>query len=269
MAGLPPTLLVRRGQRLHWAVALSAALHVVGIGGALVLTRQAASAPLLDRDREVIVAKLVRLGEERERHLLPRKEAPTPPPPPPPQATAPPEPQRPAEPEPVAPKAVIPTKEAPQTPPPETKRPERPREAERSDPGPDLDAAIRRVLGDPDTAPDDGPRYGSPDGHPDGDAAEASEGDRYLALVERALRDHYRLPNIISDRERMFLNATVVIYVAPDGRIMRREIERPSGNSHFDAALLRAVDAASPLPPPPRGWARRFERDGLGLNFRL
>ena len=270
MVDLPPTLLVRRGQRLHFALTVSALLHALGLGGALWATKAGAETRRIDPDMKPIAAKLVRLGEERDPRLLPRKQAS--PPPPPPQQAAPPEPpSEPPPPEPSSPKAAVPLKEASPEPPQEPTTPEpRPSTPERSDPA-DLDAAIRRVLGDvdPDARPDDGPIYGSPDGDPYGDAAQASEGDRYLALVIRALRENYRVPSIIPERERMFLNATVVIFVGPNGNILRREMERPSGNPHFDAALMRAVDAASPLPPPPRGWAARFEREGLGVNFRL
>lgn len=275
MADLPPSLLVRRGQRLHVALAVSAALHAIGLGAAFFASSAGAEPPRLNPDKQPIAAKLVRLGEERDPNLLPTKEQPPPPPPPPEQATPPappPEEPPPPPPEPVETKSIAPTKKAPEPVPEDepSPPPERPSTPDRSDPG-DLDSVVREFIEetDPDSTADDRPIYGSPDGDPYGTHMEGSEGDRYLALVTRALRRNYRVPSIIPERERMFLNATVVIYVGANGRILRKEIERPSGNPHFDAALMSAVEASNPLPPPPRGWAERFEREGLGVNFRL
>lgn len=244
------SLLADRDPRLKWAVAISLAVHVVVLGGALVAAKVNA-APKIDLSQKPITAKLVRLGKPRDKKLLPRKYKVPPPP---------------------KPQAVLPVKtEAPPAPEPKKPEPEKPKEKPKTperneDP---LAAAVAK-LGeiDPKADPDEEPP-GALDGDPMGDSAVGSEGDRYLALVQRAVRGNYKVPNIISDRERAFLNATVVIFVAPDGTILRREVEQSSGNQHFDAALLRAVDASSPLPPPPEGWRQKFRTEGLGLKFRL
>ncbi len=266
MSDQPTSLLAGRVERLHTALLISVCAHATILAIALVATRAGADTSISKLDEPPIVAKLVRLGEERDPNLLPRKQA-SPPPPPPRQASTPSPPPAEPEPEPAAPAA--PSKKAPSEPSREESRPsERPATPERSEP--DLDGAIERFLGsDPDARPDDGPIFGSPDGDPYGDAAVATEGDRYLALVTRRLRENYRVPSIIGERDRLHLNATIVIYVGHDGRILRQEIERPSGNRHFDAALQAAVNASDPLPPPPPGWAERFRREGLGVNFRL
>jgi TonB family protein len=48
-----------------------------------------------------------------------------------------------------------------------------------------------------------------------------------------------------------------------DGRIVRLEIIRSSGINSFDLAAMRAVQAASPLPPLPRA----YREDSLGVNL--
>ncbi len=207
--------------------------------------------PHLDLEKRTIAAKLVRLGKERPPEFLPRKYKAPPPP------------------KPSAPLPVKKPKAAPKKPPKAEPKPKtKPPTSERN-PDP-LAAAIERIAAeyDPKADPNEAPP-GSPDGDPFGDSAEGSPGDRYLALVTRVIRSHYRVPSVITERERMFLNATVVLYVSPEGRIVRHEIERSSGNPHFDAALIRAVEASSPLPPPPAGWRDRFLREGLGVRFRL
>ena len=265
MNGERTSLLADRDPRLKWAVLASFAVHLVVLGGALAFSSLTA-APKLDMSQKPIMAKLVRLGTPRDKHLLPRKYKV--PPPPKPTVLLPEKTVEPPKPEPPKPEAK-PDPKKPE-PKPESKpepKPEKPKVPERGkDP---LAAAVAR-LGeiDPKAKADELPP-GAADGDPYGDSDVGSEGDRYLALVQRAVRDNYKVPSVLSDRERTFLNATVVIFVAPDGTILSREVEKSSGNQLFDAALLRAVDDSNPLPPPPDGWREKFRTEGLGLKFRL
>jgi colicin import membrane protein/protein TonB len=109
---------------------------------------------------------------------------------------------------------------------------------------------------------------GRPDGAPDGDASEAGEGDQYLALVVRQLRQGYRLPATIGERERLFLTGTVVLYIEPDGRISRYELVKRSGNPAFDDALERDVRETR-LPPPPPAMRDLYRRTGLEVLFKI
>jgi colicin import membrane protein/protein TonB len=111
------------------------------------------------------------------------------------------------------------------------------------------------------------PVYGDPNGDPMGDSSEAGDGDRYLALVQRTLRDTYILPATLSDRDRMRLKATVVLYIDPDGQVLRYAFEERSGNGAFDDALERAIRAAR-LPPPPSDLRDRYRSEGLGVVYR-
>ncbi len=249
-AGMRTALETESPWALTGSVLLSVLAHALVIA-ALVFGASAVARPRIDLDEHAIAAKLVRLGKPRPPELLPRKFKAPPPP---------------------KPSAPLPVKKPPAA----RKPPPKPKETSKTRPvtterNPDpLAAAIERIAEeyDPKADPDEAPP-GSPDGDPFGDSAEGSPGDRYLALVTRVIRSHYRVPSVITERERMFLNATVVLYVSPEGRIVRHEIERSSGNPHFDAALIRAVEASSPLPPPPAGWRERFLREGLGVRFRL
>ncbi len=108
---------------------------------------------------------------------------------------------------------------------------------------------------------------GQLDGHAEGDSDHA-QGEAYYALLERRVKDQYKLPSTISERERMFLNATVRIFIEPAGRISRFEIVKGSGNGTFDSALEAAVQRASPVPPPPEHLARTLAREGIDLNFK-
>jgi colicin import membrane protein/protein TonB len=110
-------------------------------------------------------------------------------------------------------------------------------------------------------------RWGSPEGDPMGLAIEGEAGDRYLALVDRALRDVYELPPTIPERDRLHLRAKVVLFVEPDGSIVRWKFESRSGSAAFDDALERAIRRAR-LPPPPPEARDLFRRTGVVVLFK-
>jgi colicin import membrane protein/protein TonB len=108
-------------------------------------------------------------------------------------------------------------------------------------------------------------------GDPDGDAAgdsDTAEGDRYHALVERALRSSYDVPSTISEQERLYLKATVLLYVEPEGTVTRWRFLERSGNPAFDAALERTLRATR-LPPPPEAQRDFYRRTGLQVTFKI
>ncbi|MFA6033178.1 MAG: energy transducer TonB [Myxococcota bacterium] len=110
---------------------------------------------------------------------------------------------------------------------------------------------------------------GSPEGSPEGDATEASDGDVYLTQVFNYVRNNYTVPSIISESERKSLKATIIIYLEEDGRLRETTFEKRSGNVHFDNALESAVKKASPFPPPPKDRRRQYRDQGIGLNFSI
>jgi colicin import membrane protein len=249
--------LLGRRDRLWPLVVVSAALHA----GFIVLAVVARPAPVIDLQQKPIVAKLVRLGQKRPEAWLPRKEPAAPPPAPAtPQAPIPvakPEPQPP-------PPAPAPPSPKPKEAPAPKPKP-RPAAAPRSSAGNDVLASVLSRVKREKAAEE--PVYGDPEGDPLGDASEASAGDRYLALVQRALRESYVLPATISERDRLHLRATVLLFIDAEGRILRHTFESRSGNEAFDAALERAIDAAR-LPPPPMELRQKYRTEGLGVIYR-
>ena len=235
MVGAVSAPLLTRHERLWPVVLASAAAHAAVLAwGAL-----HRPPPIADLSQKPIVAKLVRLGEKRPEAFLPRKDEAPPPPPP----------------------AVVPV------PGPEAKTPPRPSRPGPAPARPDpLAAAMDRVrreqaLGSP-------PRYGDPTGSPEGEASDAEEGDRYLALVTQALKANYRLPTTLSERDRSYLKATIVLSIEPDGRISGFRFEQRSGNASFDEALERSIRQTR-LPPPPPDMRDRYRSVGLGVHFHM
>jgi TonB family protein len=222
------------------------AFHAAVIGAAVYLPA------LFDKPqplRKPVIARLVALGKPRDESLLPRRAAPLPP-------AAAPAPSRPATPSSPAVKTA-PTRKPTATPPRAPSRAELMRQA--------LAGATTRAATDEKPDPD---REGSSTGSPEGTATSAEEGDKYFTEVHDAIQANYVVPSVISERERMYLNATVVVYVAEDGSVMKNVITKPSGNDFFDQALVLAIQKTGKLPAPPRDLQRIARNDGLELNFR-
>ena len=251
MTRIPVATELGRHDRFWPAVAISIAVHATFIAAAV----KASSLPRIELDQVPLQARLVRLGEKKPEQILPQKETP---PEPAPAATAPPAPvPPPATPPPPSP---TPTPAAAASP---TKTPPRPSPAKSPANGAGITDALAKMEKQVQRE-----KWGDPNGDPEGDSEEGSEGDRYAALIFRALRANYQVPSTIPDKERLYLEAPVTIWIEPDGTISRWKINRSSGNSAFDAALERTIRAAR-LPPPPAAEREHDRTKGVPLVFNL
>jgi colicin import membrane protein len=244
-------LLVKR-ERLLPLLLVSGALHV-GLIAAAALHRPA---PQVDLSQKPIMVRVARLGEKRPAQWLPRKEEA----PPPPAATAPqpaPPAATPAKPSPAP--AAVPVSRLTK-PAPTSARAAGPTSAGRPDLLASVMNRVRRDQANQEKV------YGDPNGDPRGDA-ESNEGDAYLGLVDRALHESYVLPSTLSESDRVRLQATIVLYIDADGRVVRFAFERRSGNEAFDAALERAVRAAR-IPPPPSDQRRQYRETGIAVLYK-
>jgi outer membrane biosynthesis protein TonB len=224
--------------RIGWlgpGLALAIGLHAAVVAAAFFLPR------LLDRPhalRKPVVAHLVALGKPRDQRLLPRKESQ------PPAAAAPASaPAKPGAPS----KAAAPSRQL-----------SRQELMERA-----LAGAARRTSAEkPDPE-----RAGQETGSPTGTAAAAEEGEKYFGEVEEKIHANYVVPSVISERDRLYLSATVVIYIGRDGTIVKHVMTKPSGNSFIDQALVLALQRTR-LPAPPPELARLVRDEGLEINFK-
>ncbi len=241
---IPVATALGRRDRMWPAVVASAMIHALLAAWAIARRPP----PPIDLDQKPIIAKLVRLGEKRPEEYLPRKDAAPPPPAPPAPAPAPVAATAP-------PKPAAPAEKAP------------PRAPQPSSTGKPGGTSLASILSKVQRQVDED-KYGDPSGDAAGDSDSGSEGDRYLALVRNALQSAYVVPATISDRERMFLKATVVLFIEANGQISSFRFEARSGNPAYDAALERAIRVAR-LPPPPPEMREQFRRGGFGVKFHL
>lgn len=86
--------------------------------------------------------------------------------------------------------------------------------------------------------------------------SKATAGDYYSA-VESRVRQQWIFPESL-DKD---LETVVSIKINRDGRVIVERIEKGSGNTLFDRSVIRAINKASPLPPPPQEME-------MGLRFR-
>ena len=186
---------------------------------------------------------MVALGKPRDLHLLPRKESSAP------AASS-------------APASVpVPAKNpsAPATP--RKREPTRQELMQRA-----LARAMGRVSNEPKEEPDP-ERAGSATGSPAGTAQSAEEGDAYFTAVHDAILENYVVPSVISERERLYLSASVLAWIGPQGQILKHEFQKKSGNAFFDQALELAIQRTK-LPPPPADLAKSLRDTGVILNFK-
>jgi TonB family protein len=230
---------------LRGALALALCLHLAVAAAALIL-------PILfpgtQKARKPIIARMVVLGKPRDQRLLPRKEDPFP-------TTG---ASKVAPPAPVVASSAPPPGKAPSRPAP--RPPTRAELMARALAGVRADAPSQAREPDPE-------RAGATDGSAIGTAATAEAGEKYFGEVHDIIQQNYVVPSVISERERMTLSATIVVWIARDGRLIRHRMESPSGNAFFDRALESAI-ALSKLPPPPPELARDLAVGGVGINFK-
>jgi TonB family protein len=86
----------------------------------------------------------------------------------------------------------------------------------------------------------------------------------YLESVHSVVQARWNLPSFLASAN---LKARVRIFVDGKGTVIKRSITQSSGNDIFDARLLAAIDASSPLQPPPESLVGILENDGLELGF--
>ncbi len=118
-------------------------------------------------------------------------------------------------------------------------------------------------------AKDNSPPAGDPNGSPFGDSTDGQQGDLYLTEIYNRIKSNYVIPDIITDRQRKDLHAIIIIYIDSNGKLLKYEFEKKSGNSHFDNALINAINRSSPFKAPPKERAKIYRTDGIGINFSI
>jgi len=71
--------------------------------------------------------------------------------------------------------------------------------------------------------------------------------DKWISMVAESIKNQF---SIYPWQKSKKLSAVVAISLYPNGRVRERKIEKSSGDATYDSAVLRAIEAAEPLPIP-------------------
>ncbi len=85
---------------------------------------------------------------------------------------------------------------------------------------------------------------------PSPNSEQDSASRRYLENVHQRVR-----PNIVWDGETQGLATVIEVHCSPNGLIQSATVKDPSGNAQWDAAALKAVQSADPMPTDSDGRA--------------
>jgi TonB family protein len=197
--------------------------------GGLVWYGNVKDEPPAEKEREIILTEMVKLGKPREKFWLPRiVEAPPPPPVEPTIKVA----------EDLNAPPVDRTKEKP---------PEKPPEKQ------DLSKKVQEVLNRRRAMLQGAsePEEGQLDGSIRGTSNVRTEGDPYFSMIRDRIRDNWSVPQGVALGQVLDLETKVRIRVGEDGTLLEPKIIKSSGNALFDDTCIQAIQATRKVDPPP------------------
>jgi TonB family protein len=228
----------RKSTTMSRAIMMSVIAHVGSVIVALLTIKAAHSRKPA---QNVIVTELVRLGKERPKDLLPRKEEPPPPPE----------------------KADPPPQTAPTDPPPQTK-PQPPKDATPS--AKDRLSQMSKVQNALDRLKNQEEPEGREDGSQYGTVSKALAGNKAASEVHACMKAHWTIPGM-SAAQVAGKSAKIAVSLQKDGRITDIEITKSSGDQRFDSAVKNAAQSCGKVSPPEPEVAEQLRRDGIELTF--
>ena len=94
----------------------------------------------------------------------------------------------------------------------------------------------------------------------------ASEFAAYVQTLPDAIRQHWKLPSYLLERE---LRCRIKIFLSQTGELLKLEILESSGESEFDARAEKAIRETAPFPKPSDAVGARLSSSGIILGFPL
>ncbi len=87
----------------------------------------------------------------------------------------------------------------------------------------------------------------------------------YYSMVRATLYEAWQQPSALAGNRG--LTTRVLIRVGRDGRVLRRSLDRSSGNPQMDASALKAVESVAQLPALPPGFGGDYK--DITVDFAL
>jgi colicin import membrane protein len=93
--------------------------------------------------------------------------------------------------------------------------------------------------------------------------SETSEFSAYVQNIPGLIRPFWRLPSYLLDKD---LRCRIKIYLSPQGKLLKTELQESSGVAEFDARAEKAIRDAS-FPKPSTEVGARLTNSGIILGF--
>jgi len=106
---------------------------------------------------------------------------------------------------------------------------------------------------------------GQPGGAGIGGPPGGTVSDVYLAEVYSLIKSNWHYPPELAGGKNP--EATVVLMVRSDGKILRTQFDKRSSDALFDESVLKAIERSDPLPRFPEGYRKTHEE--FYINFTL
>jgi colicin import membrane protein len=88
--------------------------------------------------------------------------------------------------------------------------------------------------------------------------------EEYRSNLDRHIKPFWQLPEWLGRKK---LKAQVLIKIDGQGRLISKQLLKPSGNPDFDDSVLQTIDRAIPLPAPPVKFGAKVGLEGILLEF--
>jgi TonB family protein len=93
----------------------------------------------------------------------------------------------------------------------------------------------------------------------------AKDGDIHAGKVKSHLYKFWKLPGWMQNSKK--LRTQILVKLAPDGRVLSKNVYQSSGNSEYDGYALQAIEAADPFPAPPDSLKKIYLEEGMLCAF--
>jgi len=107
---------------------------------------------------------------------------------------------------------------------------------------------------------------GQPGGKGGGGPPGGTVSDIYLAEVYSLIKSNWHYPPELAGGKDP--EATVVLMVRSDGKILKTQLDKRSSDALFDESVLKAIERSDPLPPFPEGYRKTHEEFYIRFTLR-
>jgi len=108
-----------------------------------------------------------------------------------------------------------------------------------------------------------GPAFGSPNGEVTG--ADPGYAQYQSSVRSKIIREWIRA-SAGPDSEQA-IRTRIQVRINASGQVISKSVVKSSGEESFDLSALRAIERASPLPPPPEGIKTEALSEGFVVDF--